>query len=97
MPGCMFSHLASMTFCWLPPDKSETLVVTLGARILRRWRNVSAMESSAWRFRNPHEEIYLSSVARDALAKIGIGNKRPNLHRSSETKAMPSFIASFGV
>ena len=40
--GCIASHLASTTFCWLPPESVPTSVATPGARMPRRRRSVSA-------------------------------------------------------
>ena len=36
--GCTSSHLASITFCWLPPDRLPTGVASVGVLIPSRWR-----------------------------------------------------------
>lgn len=45
--GSALSHLASMVFCWLPPDSRSTGVSSEGVRMLSRRRNRSATARSA--------------------------------------------------
>ena len=45
--GSIPSHLASTTFCWLPPDSAPVRCVTSGARISRSVRPRSACACSA--------------------------------------------------
>jgi hypothetical protein len=37
-PGFVFSHFASITFCWLPPESLPTSSSHVGVRIARRLR-----------------------------------------------------------
>ena len=36
--GLVSSHLASITFCWLPPERSPTGVINDGVRMFKRSR-----------------------------------------------------------
>ena len=80
------SHLASMTFCWLPPDSLPTSIAvsgdadrqTLAVGFGHRGLGLAVDQAEGL-------QEFLARLASEMLAKIGSGMARPSLRRSSET------------
>src|SRR5437868_1084481 len=89
MRGSVISHLASTTFCWLPPESVET--ASPGAPILicsQSMPRLTAARSLARSTKGPVEMA--SSDAMVRLSAIDIGSINPSVLRSSGTSAMPT-------
>jgi len=54
--GAIISHLASTTFCWLPPDKLTTAWLIDGVFVFRRCTPLSATLRSVLRLSQPNRE-----------------------------------------
>ena len=94
-PGFLPSHLASTTFCWLPPLSMDTGSVSLPYLIFRRLaQSVAIARSALERIRPPRR-----SAGRDARATfcwIDMSMTRPCCRRSSGTNPIPAAIALVG-
>ena len=79
--GWVFSHLLSITFCWLPPESLATASSTDGVRIASRLRNASAVAlSNAGADQAEAVEVALQARQRD------VGRDR---HRQRQAELAP--------
>ncbi len=93
--GSVASHLASTTFCWLPPDM--VAAACCGEPVLT-WSlrdQSSAARASARLLIRPNRETCERRV-RVRLRATDSSMTRPCLRRSSGTKAMPAAMAACG-
>ena len=96
MSAFVFSHLATMVFCWLPPLRKHTFWSTFGVTILRLSTNFWAMYFSSFLFSMNHF-FTLSSEAITIFLLIDMDMKSPSLFLSSVMKAKPFFTLSPGL
>ena len=89
------SHLASTTFCWLPPDSMDT------GSVSRPYLTLSRTAQSAAKLRSADARMIpaLRSAASEARATfcwMDISMTRPCWRRSSGTKPIPAVMAAVG-
>src|SRR4051794_8524774 len=94
--GSVDSHLASTTFCWLPPDSVPTLSLREWNLSCSRWAHSSAMIRSALPAMSPMR-VSRARLVIVALRLIDRSMTRPCWRRSSGTKATPAAIAAVGL
>src|SRR4051794_36592018 len=93
--GLVASHLASTTFCWLPPDRKPTGSPKRCSLICRRWAQSEASALSAPRPMTPRRDT-ASSFVSAMLRSTESSMTRPCWRRSSGTRPMPARIAAPG-
>src|SRR4051794_28430501 len=93
--GSVASHLASTTFCWLPPDRKPTGSPRSCSLICRRCAQSAATRRSAPRPMTPSRPSR-PSVVSVALRSIERSMPSPCWRRSSGTSPMPAPIAALG-
>src|SRR3984957_14782101 len=93
--GDRASHFPSTTFCWLPPDRVDTMSRIRPYRRCSRSAQVTASRRSAPRKMNP-ALLSLRSDASAMLWSIPRSMTRPCCRRSSGTNAMPAAMAAAG-
>ena len=93
--GSGASHLASRTFCWLPPESFSSSCWVDGVEMFRSLMYRLAMSSMAWRDRTPFRETLPNTVAAMFWA-TECPRKRPATLRSSGIIPMPALTASQG-
>ncbi len=89
MRGSHSSHLASTTFCWLPPDRVDT--GSAGSLTLMRSFRIMAVTPAASRARSttmPRDKP--GRAASVMLAATDMGSISPSVLRSSGISAMPA-------
>ncbi len=80
--GVIASHLASTTFCWLPPDSTVTAVRSAGALMFsrRRWRSAVAASEAG---RISRSRAWLKRSASETFATSEKSSTSPERLRSS--------------
>ncbi len=91
--GFVHSHLASSTFCWLPPLSSETRWSGLDALMRKRSMNVATSLSWAAVDTRPARES-CGSAARTMFSRTERFGMMPSTLRSSDSSATPAFNAA---
>ena len=92
-PGWIASHLASTTFCWLPPDRKRASCSSERARSSTERASSCTLTVPGSRRRClPPSDRSASSV----LSRIGWASARPSSLRSSVMKPMPALIPARG-
>ena len=93
--GLRLSHLASTTFCWLPPDRNVTGLVIRRYFTCSRWAQSAANERSVRPDSSP-ARVRRRSDASAMLRAIESSITSPCWRRSSGTNPMPAVIAAVG-
>ena len=95
MEGRRPSHLASTTFCWLPPDSIDTGSVSRPYLTLSRTAQSAAKLCSAEARMIPARRSVLSDASA-TFCWIDISMTRPCWRRSSGTRPIPAVMAAVG-
>jgi hypothetical protein len=93
--GLRPSHLASTTFCWLPPDSMETGSVSLSYLIFSRAAQSAAIARSAEALISPPFSRFRSDASA-TFCCTDMSMTRPCCLRSSGTNPIPAAIALVG-
>src|SRR3954454_2205584 len=94
--GSVDSHLASTTFCWLPPDRVDTGSDSFPALTCSFFDQAAAVARSRRAESRPRRESFQRRVS-VALRSTDSCMTSPCWRRSSGTRAMPAAIAAAGL
>ena len=94
--GSVASHLASTTFCWLPPLSVPASVSSAAALTSSRLSQMRAAAFSRAEVMKPSDDSF-SRIASVVLRATDESSTSPCLRRSSGTSASPSSIAAAGL
>ena len=93
--GCIDSHLAKTTFCWLPPDSVPTMVSIEAVRMSSAaLRSVALRRSAPVRIRP--DEAKEARLASEMFSLTEDSSTSPQRLRSSGIRKMPWSMASRG-
>ena len=84
--GCIASHFASTTFCWLPPESVPTGVSTSGARMPSRRRPASASAVLGRAVDEPEPAPAPASCGSEMFSATEKSSTTPQALRSSGTR-----------